>query len=222
VAGPLRHLEKPASGRIEDTRPIGAPGSLLIVREARKATSQHPLVVAAGGPINAAADAFLLDPSIADKVVVACVGNGQANYDGYASWCDPWAGWIVFQKLRVVYFPQVPAAHPVIAPEKFAELPESEFKRWLTMFRTDPAGAPKTDGDAPPALAVVRSDYVLRSKRVSVAGTTPSGTPPREAPLFKDDPTGNVWVVLEVSGAVATEEWWRALKNPAAWGRKPK
>jgi hypothetical protein len=37
VRGPIGHLPKPASGQIDDTKPIGAAGSWLIVTEARKA-----------------------------------------------------------------------------------------------------------------------------------------------------------------------------------------
>jgi len=71
VAGPNRALAKPASGVIEDTVPIDTPGSRLIVREARKASPQKPLVVITGGPLTSVASAYLIDKSIADNVVVA-------------------------------------------------------------------------------------------------------------------------------------------------------
>jgi hypothetical protein len=60
VAGTRGHLVKPASGKIEDTKPIDAPGSRQIVREARAATAEKPLVVCVGGPLTAVADAYLL------------------------------------------------------------------------------------------------------------------------------------------------------------------
>src|SRR4029453_4646359 len=66
TAGPSISLEsrRPASGRIEDTVPIGAPGSRLIVDEARAASAALPLVLVMGGQATAAADAYLLDNSI--------------------------------------------------------------------------------------------------------------------------------------------------------------
>ncbi len=45
VRGPKGHLEKPASGKIEDTQPLGSEGSRLVVNEAKKATSDKPLLL---------------------------------------------------------------------------------------------------------------------------------------------------------------------------------
>lgn len=48
-------------------------GSDLIVAEARKATPEKPLVVVVGGPLTTVAQAYLTDPSIATRMVVAGV-----------------------------------------------------------------------------------------------------------------------------------------------------
>lgn len=50
VRGVKGHLAEPASGRIEDTQPIGSEGSRQIVRQAKRATFDRPLVIVAGGP----------------------------------------------------------------------------------------------------------------------------------------------------------------------------
>jgi len=46
--GVFKHHARPESGRIEDTEPIGSPGTERIVREARKASREEPLVIAFG------------------------------------------------------------------------------------------------------------------------------------------------------------------------------
>jgi hypothetical protein len=61
VCGPKGYLQKPASGKIEDTQPMGTPGSWLIVNEAKKATPEKPLVFVMGGAITVAADANNMD-----------------------------------------------------------------------------------------------------------------------------------------------------------------
>ena len=60
VRGPEGYLQKPPSGHIEDTQPLGAEGSYLIVQEARKAHPRQPLVIVMGGTLTSAADAYLL------------------------------------------------------------------------------------------------------------------------------------------------------------------
>ena len=80
TAGAGTTLTKPASGLIEETVPIDTPGSRLIVQEAKKANPQTPLVIVTGGGLTTVADAYLLDHSIADNIVVASLmGTFSAN-----------------------------------------------------------------------------------------------------------------------------------------------
>ena len=60
--GADRIFAKPSSGRIEDIKPIAAPGVALIVEQARRATARKPLVVFVGGPLNTVASAYLTGP----------------------------------------------------------------------------------------------------------------------------------------------------------------
>ncbi len=73
VAGATRALQEPASGLIEDTIPLTTLESNFIVSEANKATPENPLVIHTGGPLTAVADAYLLDNSIADKIIVTAL-----------------------------------------------------------------------------------------------------------------------------------------------------
>jgi hypothetical protein len=71
------------------------------------------------------------------------------------------------------------------------------------------------DGDAPPAIALTRTDYVLETKLVSFSHwVTKYG---RAQPAFEPDPNGKALLVTKASKQVATEEWWRALSNDKAW-----
>lgn len=215
LRGPKGHLEKPASARIEDTRPIGSDGSWLIVNEAKKASSEQPLLIVCCTALTVAADAYLLDNSIADYVVVAWLGgrdNDMADYDG---WSDGWAACIVLQKLRLVQFPAW-QADPRVPKSRLIELPDTELRQWM-IEKQHPNGAPGSrDADAPPMISVMRKDYALRGKKVSFSHWMINNG--HELPVFRRDKTGRALVVTCASRDVATEEWWKALKNPAAYG----
>lgn len=73
VAGAPAPLTWPASGILEDIAAGSSPGSDLIVAEARKATPEKPLLVVVGGPLTTVAQAWLTDPTIASRMVVASV-----------------------------------------------------------------------------------------------------------------------------------------------------
>lgn len=217
AAGTAGNLIRPPSGRIEDTRPLGSPGSRRIVEQARKATAAKPLVVCVGGPLTAVADAYLLDNTIADKVVVAWLDNYNAGMTGFNGWSDAWAAFVVLKRLRLVQFTvqSRPFAH--VPKSRLRELPDSEARDYMLALKTDVV-APEGDADGPPAISLMRPDYVRSAKRVSFGGwTTRDG---HKMPTFRDDPNGRAIVVTAVDRKVATEEWWRAMKNPAAWGGK--
>jgi hypothetical protein len=220
VRGPDRHLERPASGRIEDTRPLGSEGSCLVVREARRAEPGKPLTLVMCGPLTLAADAYLLDPSIADKVVVAWFGGRKRDMGDYNGWADPWAAYIVLQRLRLVQFSVEETgrrAGPLVPKARLLELPPSPLRQW--MIEKQHNGQPgDLDQDAPPAISLMRPDFIRAIRRVSFGGWVRCRG--RDVPAFRDDRNGLASVVTATDQATATAEWWRALKNPKAYGMK--
>jgi inosine-uridine nucleoside N-ribohydrolase len=163
---------RPASGRIEDTPPFGAQGSWLIVTEARKATPSRPLVVVMGGQGSAVADAYLLDNSIADKVVVAWLVGGRRTSNGilhgfeYNAYVDSWATYIVFERLRVVAFPVDEAdSVPSTPKSRFGELPDTEIRQYMLESRwprsSQTYSEPANDWDVMGAIAL--TDPTFRS-----------------------------------------------------------
>jgi hypothetical protein len=69
--GATAKLAWPDSGFLEDIPSMPSAGSELIVAEARKATPEKPLLVVVGGPLTTVANAYLTDPSIAPRMIVA-------------------------------------------------------------------------------------------------------------------------------------------------------
>ena len=224
---------RPASGRIEDTVPFGSKGSWLIVTEARKATPAKPLVVVMGGQGSAVADAYLLDNSIADKVVVAWLvgrrrsSNGILDAYEYNAYVDSWATYIAFERLRVVVYPVDDAQYVASTPKsRLFELPVTEIRQYMLENRW-PRGAgtyseiseDSHDWDVMGAIALTRSDFVISTKRMSFSHWEPdSWGGPYQVPVWQEDPNGRALVVWQANAAVATDEWWSRMKDPKAWG----
>jgi hypothetical protein len=228
VRGTKGHLVRPGSGSIGDTEPLGSEGSFLIVRETQSADPATPVLVLAAGPLTVVADACLLDPSITDRLVVAWFGGRLDDMGDYNGWADPWAAYIVVKSCRLVQFPAKLKGgkfqqSPVVPKNRLEELPPSPLRDWMIGKRHPNLESTDTDPDAPPAISVVRPDYVKSIRPVSVAGWTAVNG--REVPSFVPDPVGRTLVVTKASQAVATEEWWRALRDPGAYhatGRLPR
>ena len=233
VRGPMGMLQKPVSGRIEDTKPIDSAGTRLIIEEARKCSAKKPLVVVVGGPLTAEADAYLLDPSIADKMVIGWLSLQNQDMGNYNGWADPWAAYITVQKLRLVHFGSV--RPPRVLKTDLAKLPPSPFQKFMydAYLPSNPPGPGDYDGNAPPAIALMRPDYCLRAKSVTFGHFKMEDG--HEIPAFRRDfatlmqrgfnrlfgiqQTGRVMVIGETDETIATNEWWRAIR--AALGVRP-
>ncbi|MDB5051096.1 MAG: hypothetical protein JWO30_4167 [Fibrobacteres bacterium] len=83
IAGARRPLTLSPGGSLDDIRPDTSEGALLLIREARNATPDKPLVLISGASLTTAAQALLLDPSIADRIVV--FGSNNDNYNNQDS-----------------------------------------------------------------------------------------------------------------------------------------
>jgi len=233
VAGPTLTLwgRRPASGRIEDTIPFGTPGSWLIVNEARAASTARPLVVVMGGDPTAVADAYLLDPTIADRVIVAWQAgylraDGTVSADGsFNMSVDPWASYIVTERLRAVLFVGKGYAEggiPQTPKSWLSALPDTEIRQLMTEAGWPRDGyfwEPLWDIDCTPAIALTRSDYVIETRRYSISYWEPSPwTAGVYLPVYAPDPSGNLLAVIRASEPVATQEWWARATAPEAWG----
>jgi hypothetical protein len=77
--GPV--LERPADGNIDETPPNRSEGALLILDTARRLSRPlRPIVVATGGELTDIADAYLIDHSVVDQlVVVSSLGHTLAS-----------------------------------------------------------------------------------------------------------------------------------------------
>ncbi|MBD3275318.1 MAG: hypothetical protein GF372_08415 [Candidatus Marinimicrobia bacterium] len=214
-AGTSDRLSRPESNRIEDTRPLNLKAGEVIVKHARQASPDQPLVIVAGGQLTAIADAYLQDPSIADKVVVSGI-MGVNNRD-YNPGLDPWAWTIVVSKFRVLSIPiggsgnrgTVYMKPPEVPKDRIEkELPmDVPFFQWMYEKRHPSNGAPSGhDYDGQAAIPIMRPDYITEIQRWRPVGIKPNGDPE-----LVEDPEGPIYKALDADQDIATEEFWRAM-----------
>jgi hypothetical protein len=203
-------LARPASGAIEDTVPNRSEGARIILEAAAAhSTPAHPLAITTGGALTDVADAYLLDPTLADRVVVVAslgltAGEGAQTGEPNGN-RDSWATAIVTSKMRYVqvngYYDQM-----LDVPEtRAAELPNNAFGRWMADKRADILDLIHAC-DQISVLAVALPWFaadVLRMRQDEERTT-----------LLVADASGPLWHVAEIESTRAREEIWARLKAP--------
>ncbi|MDB5106527.1 MAG: hypothetical protein JWP91_4216 [Fibrobacteres bacterium] len=96
VLGARAKLKRPASGNLADIHPDSSEGSRMLIDQARKASREKPLLVISGANLTTVACALLLDPLIADRMIVLATNNGNFNKE------DSLALAVVSRKARLV------------------------------------------------------------------------------------------------------------------------
>jgi hypothetical protein len=206
-------LVKPKGGVIEDTVPNRSEGARLLVQAAKTwGTVAHPLAIATGGALTDVADAWLIDPSIAERVVVVA-SLGQASGTG-ARTPDPngardaWATVIVVSRLRYVqvngYYDQLDD----IPESREAELPDNAFGKWMAGKRGDILGILHAC-DQVSVLSAALPWFAEDVTRMSLDAT--------DATVLEADPSGPLWHVGRSDSERARQLLWDSLLDPATY-----
>lgn len=216
-SGTNKKLTRPESNRIEDTEPLDIDASHFIVSQAIKASPEKPLVIITGGQLTSVANACLLDPSIADKVVVMGVFGGTKI--DYNAALDPWAWTIIMSRLRVVSIPIGPPDKratvymkpPLVPKERILnDLDQNvPFFRWMYEKKHPSNGLPaEADFDGHPAILLTRPDYVIRWKKYECTGVDQKGYP-----VLEENADGKIWQAEDADQQIATDEFWRVMNK---------
>jgi hypothetical protein len=206
-------LVMPASGNIDDTQPNRSEGSLRIV-DISKALSlpYRPVVIATGGALTDIADAYLVDPTVTERVVVVSslgsttsTGAGMGSPNGQG---DPWADVIVTSRFRYV---QVSAWYDQLTDvptSRLSELPNNALGAWIaakqpSLWHWSPAS------DQVSILAVGLPAFATAIERVSATMGVDGGA--TAGPNLATDQSGPDWLVTECDGTTATTLFWKIL-----------
>jgi len=176
--GVLRPLQVPlpkiaAQTRVERSDAVGQ-----ILSAARTATPSKPLLVLCHGAMTDVACAWLMDPTIAGRVVVVGERSGPKNV--WTQWiCDPWACEIVITHFRCVL-----VYHGGLQPDRKL-LKQITDPKWVSM-KNNQVGKYHSFGLL---YNIVNPDVGRTVRRVRFAGTK------KDEPVFEPDRAGNMWEI---------------------------
>ena len=210
--GTNKKLTKPPNNAIEETKPLDIDGSRFIVEIAKKCSVSKPLVIIGGGQLTSIANAYLLDKSISDKIVV--MGIFGANELTYNAGLDSWAWTIILAKFRVVAISDkdggVVFNKPPVVPKKriLTELDQNiPFFKWMYIKKHPTNSGPdEADYDGAPAILLTKPDYVTKWKCFGFVGIDDNGKP-----IIREDENGTILQAEEASQEIATNEFWRVM-----------
>jgi len=215
-------LTRPSSGQIDDTSANHSAGAHAILEAADEFSLPYrPLVVLTGGRLTDVADAYLMDQSLPERVVVVSALGSLSSSGGTMGLpngeMDPWADAIVTAKFRYVqvsaYYDQLT---DVPATRVTDDLPDNTFGKWIAAKQpniwNDPLAA-----DQVAVAAVGISSFALEVERVSALGTVGAGA--TAGPDLTDNPDGPGWLVRRSDGAAATKRFWQLLQDPATFAQ---
>ena len=212
-------LARPSSSRIEDTMPIQSEGARLIRDLSRSLSLPYrPLVVATGGRLTDVADAYLMDPTVAERVVVVS-SLGTTTSSGAAMAApngemDPWADFIVTTRLRYVQVSAYYDQTTDVPSSRLSDLPPNALGAWIA------AKQPKifdlaVAADQVAIAAVGISTFVTAVQPVSAAGSVSAGAGPD---LVADAESGSL-LVTHSQGREATVRFWQLLLDASTYAR---
>ncbi len=213
-------LMRPPSGDIDATAANDSAGAELIVKlSAQLSLPWRPVVVLAGTQLTDLADAYLVDHSVVDRViVVASLGTYTAPNGAMGApngELDPWADWIVAQKFRYI---QTSAFYDQTGDVPTARLPNlPQNPLGMEMAAKQPnLFSITTASDQVSVLSVALPNFTTMVQRASP--DTSAAFDPTHGPSLIPNPNGNVWIVTAINAPLAGSYLWLALLSPATYG----
>jgi hypothetical protein len=212
-------LTRPTSGVIEDTVANHSEGANRIIEAANEFSLPYrPLVVVTGGRLTDVADAYLMDHSVPNRVVVVSALGSLTSTGGAMGIpngeMDPWADTIVTACFRYI---QVSAFYDQLTDvptSRLSELPQNTFGKWIA------AKQPNIWNDLQAVDQVAVAAVGIPNFALDVAPVAPVG--PTEAsatagPALNVNSDGTGWLVRKSDGHAATSRFWQLLLDPATF-----
>ncbi|MFL5306984.1 MAG: hypothetical protein ACJ8F1_17340 [Polyangia bacterium] len=205
-------LVMPASGNIDDTRPNRSEGALFIVNQSKAlALPNRPIVVATGDGLTDVADAYLVDHSVTERVVVAASlgtaygSGGSMNIPNGDT--DPWADTIVASRFRYIQVSAFYNQQDDVPPAKVAQLPANPLGTWMAakvpVYPWNPAS------DQVAVLAAGLPAFATKVARVAPEASISAGA--TVGPGLAMAPGGHGWLVNGCDAQAAAARLWELL-----------
>jgi hypothetical protein len=213
-------LTMPANGQIDSTTPNNSAGAQLIRDLSSQLNKPNlPVVVVSATSLTDLADAYLIDHTVVDRVVVVAALGGYSAPDASMNApngdMDPWADWIVSQRFRYI---QVSAYYDQTGDVTTADLPSLPSNALGNRIATKQPNiiAVPQASDQVALLAMGLPGFTVSAVRVSP--DTSGGFDATQGPPLVPDPNGNDWVVTQIAAPLAQSRLWQLLLDPHTFG----
>jgi len=200
-------LVRPSDENIDSTVPNRSAGASFIVETSLHVSrSYRPLVVVAGGRLTDVADAYLMDHTLPERVVVVS-SLGATTSDGAEMGVpngelDTWADIIVAQTFRYIQVSTYYDDGADVPSSLISQLPTNPFTSWIASKQPNIENSVDQVGVQAVAIPSVVS---------TVTRVVQDGMNSDNVPLLSNDPNGPVWLVTQTSSAKATARFWEML-----------
>lgn len=206
-------LVRPEDGSIDATLPNRSEGAQFIIDASKRwSRTFRPLVVITGGRLTDLADAYLMDPTLPERIiVVASLGTAEDNGGAMGipnGQLDSWSDIIVAQKFRYVQVSSYYDALTDVPANLLSQLPENAFTSWIAAKQPGVAYAYDQVG----YQVVAMPELVSTARKVVQRGEDVD-----QVPQLVEDSEGNALVVSDVNHALATAKFWELLLDPATF-----
>ena len=214
-------LTRPSDGNIDTTVPNRSEGAQAIVQlSSRLSLPYRPLVVAVGGRLTDVADAYLIDHTVTDRVVVVAALGSVSTTGGVMGSpngeLDPWADAIVAQKFRYVQISVFYDPTTDIPSSQLGNLPMNPLGDLIAAQQPSITDMP-IRADQVSIIAVGLPAFVVAVEKVaqdpSVGISSTSGA------SLVTDANGPLWLVTSIDSALATTRLWQMLQDPKTYGQ---
>lgn len=213
-------LVAPADAQIDSTLPNNSTGAQRIIELSRQLSKpSRPVVVLVGTQLTDLADAYLVDHTVVDRVVVvAALGSlmaPKALMTGPNGDLDPWADWIVAHRYQYI---QVTAFYDQTQDVKASDLgnlPQTPLGDWIAQKQPGISPLPQAS-DQITVLTTALPQFATTVQRVSPDASAKFGSPKGQGPPLVPDDTGNARVVTKIAAPLAASAFWQMLLEPHA------
>ena len=208
-------LAVPGDRRIESTVPNRSSGAQRIIELSRELSlPSRPVVVHVGTGLTDVADAYLVDPTVAERVViVAALGSldgAGARMTGPNGDLDPWADWIVAHRFRYIQVSAYYDQTSDVSAVNIDSLPENPLGQWMAAKHPDIMTIPQAS-DQITVLASSVPGFAVSVQSVSPDPAAVFGSPIGQGPPLVPDDSGRAFVVTKVKPPLAASRLWQML-----------
>jgi hypothetical protein len=208
-------LSAPADGKIDSTVANGSKGAEFIRDVSRRLSLPwRPVVILACAQLTDIADAYLIDHSVVERVVVVALLGTYSAPKGLMSGpngdLDPWADWIVAQRFRYVQISSVYDQANDVTKDDIARLPKGALGDWMAAKQPN-LSTLTTAADQLAVLAVALHSFVATVERAAPDISAGFASPPGQGPPLVPAADGNARLVTQVTSSLGPSALWQML-----------